>query len=69
MQQSVLVAGLPDCDIFYLDAADVRHFLFIGGDVIGGDGTGSNTVDPHAEEQRQVYRSLSAQPHQLYPES
>lgn len=45
MQQSVLVAGLPDCDIFYLDAADVRHFLFRG----EGGGTGSNTVDPHAE--------------------
>jgi len=28
-----------------LDAADMRHFLFIG-----GDSTGSNTVDPHAEE-------------------
>ena len=38
-----------------LDAADVRHFLFVG-----GGGTGSNTVDSHAEEQRQVHRDLSA---------
>ena len=38
-----------------LDAANVRHFLFVG-----GGGTGSNTVDSHAEEQRQVHRGLSA---------
>jgi hypothetical protein len=30
-----------------LDAADVRHFLFVKR---GDDGTGGNTVDSHAEE-------------------
>ena len=28
---------------------------------VGGGGTGSNTVDSYAEEQRQVHRGLSAQ--------
>ena len=54
---SAFVLALPMLYIFGcgLYAANVRHFLFVG-----GGGTGSNTVDSHAEEQRQVHRGLSA---------
>ena len=44
-----------------LDAADVRHFLFVG-----GDGTGSNTVDCAAQKQRHDRCGLPEKSHGLY---